>query len=181
MPTVRKIGTFELTSPTVLVSDPVYSKVDIVGGSCGCTIKNCSTGTWHLELTEEIPPSRKWPVPKITTAYRQGHKPSKSTKWRCVKRRVGQDTAQIGIFDGAHYEDEGVIPPNQKWTFDDKPAVEELMWYSFICEMARSGLAVVVPYGAVACWDGVMRVEAYKSDGEVVAVRLSITGWPDEI
>ena len=87
----------------------------------------------------------------------------------------------IGLYDLAHFHDTKVVPVGQRWTFEGCPADPADLWYSFVCEVMVRQDAVVIPHGFVVNWDGGMDVDTILSNGKVIAVRLSISGWPDRV
>jgi hypothetical protein len=51
-------------------------------------------------------------------------------------------------------------------------------WYNFVCEILGKSDAAIVPHGVMIHWDGGMDVDSLTVQGEVVAIRVSISDWP---
>jgi hypothetical protein len=181
MPTVLQLGKFKLTSPKVVVCDPGYDEQTAGMGGLGCLVSPCAIGDWGVELTLDTAPSYGWEMPRTVIAARADFSVlPDSPDWQRVDE-VGGDCGMLGAYDLAHFHDVGVIPPGQRWTFDGGPADPDDLWYSFICEAIAQRDATVIPNGFVVHWDGGMDVDTFSSGSRVVAIRLSISGWPDRV
>lgn len=182
-PTARKIGCFELTSHTVAICDPGYREDALdIGGGLGCYVRRCKIGEWQVWLTEDKTPNHSWEMPRTLLAAIAGFSTSRdSDAWHPTGKEIGGDYGMIGVFDQSHFHDDKLVPIGQRWTFDGAPADPSDLWYSFVCESVRNQVAAAIPHGFVVNWDGGMDVETLSSDGEIVAIRLSISGWPDRV
>jgi hypothetical protein len=181
MATPQQLGSFNLTSPKVVITDPTYDTETASIGSLGCFLSPCATGTWRVEVIEDVSPNYGWPMPRIFMAILDSLTLSGSEVWDRSEDAVGGDTGIIGIFDVAHFHDTNIIPPGQEWTFEGRPAVPEKLWYSYICEVLQKRESAVIPYGAVVNWDGGIDVDVIRHGHRIVAIRLSIYGWPNQV
>jgi hypothetical protein len=181
MPNTLNLGAFELTSRTIVVTGPDYD-LDFARFA-GCFIKNCALGSWHVEAIEDIPPELGWTLPWRLHAAHDGTKlPSDPGTWRTLAKRISGGRALTGIYDLAHFQDHSVVPPDQKWTFWGEAPDPDDLWYPLNCEAASADSGVgVIPYGVVVHWDGGWDVDIIAVEKEVVAVRLTISGWPDKV
>src|ERR1043166_6640126 len=181
MPTLQQLGGLKLTSPTVVVTDPGYDEDTATMCGLGCFITPCKVGQWYVELTMDMTPQRRREMPRTVTAVCDGFAATPdSPDWQ-RKGHVGGDGGVLGIYDSAHFHDASIVPEEQEWTFNGEPAISDDLWYSFICELLRDRAAVVVPYGITVHWDGGMDVDAFSVGNKVVAIRMSISGWPDGV
>jgi hypothetical protein len=182
MATLQPIGGFRLTHSTVVITDPLYDEESARISGLGCLISNCRTGDWRVELLTDRTTEPWGEMPRIVTAIYAGFPtPPDQSDWLRVGDEIGGDTAQLGIYDLAHFHDDSLVPDNQQWTFDGGPAIPDDLWYSMNCEAVQKQLAATIPHGVVVSWDGGMDVDIFVSDHEVVAIRLSISGWPNNI
>ena len=167
----------------MIVMDPGYSEDTAEIPGLGHIIPSCATGEWRVEVFQQTPPSWLKPAPRFVLAFRSNFsRPSpEASDWQNIAAEIGGDSPLIGIYDLAHFDDASVVPKNQKWTFDGKPAIEEKLWYSLNCEAIQNRLASTIPFGVVVHWGGGMDVSVCSARNEVAAIRLSITGWPDKI
>ena len=101
--------------------------------------------------------------------------------WRRVADEIGQDGGVIGLYDVAHFQDVSVIPADHKVRGQESPDDSRWLWYRFVCDILGKQDATVVPCGLTIHWDGGMDVDAFTAVGEIVGIRLSISGWPDSI
>lgn len=182
MSTLQQIGNFKLTSQTIVITDPGYDEETARIDGLGCFLSDCRIGDWRVELTPDSTPQRPWQMPRIVTAICEGFStPVDDTSWRRVGKPVGGDGGVLGIYDFAHFHDDSLVPEDQPWTFDGEPAIPDDLWYSLNCEAIQGRLASVVPHGVAVHWDGGMDVDTFIADRKVIAVRLSISGWPDNV
>jgi hypothetical protein len=174
MPTLQQIGSFKVTSPTVVVTDPGYDEATL-------HISDCQIGDWVVELILDSTPRWRGELPRTVTAVWEGYStPIDHTDWERAAK-VGGDGGILGIYDLAHFHDQGLVPSNQQWTFDGGPAAPDDLWYSLNCEAILGRRATVIPHGVVVHWDGGMNVDTFAAGRRIVAVRMTISGWPDKI
>jgi hypothetical protein len=182
MPTLKHIGSFKLTSPMVVITDPGYDEETARMSGLGCFVSDCRIGKWRVEITLDTTPQRRWEMPRIVMAIcDEFPTPLDRSGWERVGKPVGGDGGVLGIYDFAHFHDHSLVPQEQRWSFDGGPAIPDDLWYSLNCEAIQGHLAAVIPHGVVVHWDGGMHVDILGANRKVFAVRLSISGWPDNI
>ena len=183
MPTVQQLGSFRLTSPKVVVIDPGYSIDTAETRHGGCFVARCRLGEWRVDVAMDRPSANWWPdwrsLPCSLTAIHSQVAPEfmQSAKWLRVADEVGQDGGLIGIFDAAQYDEMRSIPDGHGSAAPDGDTRK--LWYEFVSEVIGDSAAAVLPHGAVVSWDGGMDVDSVSTTGEVVGIRLSISGWPN--
>jgi hypothetical protein len=182
MSATRQLGSFSLRSNKMVITDPGYDEGVAKDVGFGCFVASCTMGDWRVELTEDMSPYRQYPVPRTLLAGLDGFPLSQDLEgWKRVGNEIGGDTGMIGVFDSSHFHDVSVVPGGRQWTYEGGPSDPSDLWYSFVCETIRDKVATLIPYGFVVSWDGGMDVDVFYSETRVVAIRLSISGWPDRI
>ena len=183
MPSPLKLGAFELSSPKIIVMDPGYSMdtARLPGG--GRIVSRCRLGRWNVELMPELEPrQRKWLVPRtLITSEESCMLAQGRGRWHRIAKDIGSDGGVIGVYDLAHFQDGSVVPLGQKPLVDSWSEDPAMLWYSMNCDAVQGKLASVVAHGAVVHWDGCMSVDVRRVGGEIVGLKLSISGWPDSI
>ena len=149
------LGTFELTTPVMRVSDPCYEK----DTWCAGEVDNCRPGTWEaatMKLDQGL-----WGVRNASIAVRfsessttfedifesweDGRVEAKMDGWDICPFEVGVDSGQAGFFDDAKYHDNSIFDgrPAPKHNFGDR-------WYNECCDMTLTPVgAGIIPFGAV--------------------------------
>ncbi len=163
-----EIGTFEVASDQLVVSDPCYSVKDeglhgnarpVRRGRWKATIVRIDAGDWGHRNAELI-------------AVHSGAAGTPS--WKKQEDVLGVDSGQLGVFDRARYSDDTLVPKDYQWK--DKPIDPEQPWYSLCCEKTLSDAgAGVVPFGAVSSsglGDGAYEWFLWKEKEEVVGVKV---------
>jgi hypothetical protein len=171
----RRLGSFSLSSGTVVITDPGYYEKDVREYGMGELIETCAVGEWQVEVTESVFPGGKRTIPSILLASFDGI-PVDSTRqgWKRIDD-VGGDTGLIGLSDLSHFHDASLVPSGQKWTYDGGPADPKDLWYSFVCETVRDVSASVIPFGFVVSCDTSMDIDVSVSESKIVAIRLSVS------
>ena len=179
---MQRLGTFDLTTPNLVVMDPGYS-IDMAKSRSGRILRKCRPGKWKVQLVPEPEPKQqKWLVPRTLIAAEESLMLSDGKgRWRTVAKDIGSDGGVIGVFDIAHFQDGTVVPKGQKPLVDSWSDDPAMLWYSMNCDSVRGKLASVVVHGAVVHWDGGLDVAVRKIRDEIVGVKLAISGWPDGI
>lgn len=134
------LGTFEVVSDKLVVSDPCYE----LGTWCMGMIPNVKPGLWTAgigiadmgEFGKRI---------AYLSAFHQGSPALQKLKACPASFEVGVDSGQAGIFDCGYYQDESVIG-------DQAPADFGSRWYSFCCHQTLDNEyhAGLIPHGVVA-------------------------------
>lgn len=177
LPKHKRIGTFTLTSPRTIATDPSYCSEIALNEQFGCVLSRCAVGTWNVTGTRDEHPEYGPMVRYVTAVFHEFELPP-APKWIRAHDSICCDTALTGVFDLARFKDPSVVPKGQKWTFNGGPAIEDDLWYSYVCEKCVRREFAVVPFGFVAQWDGGMDLECIRKRGVVVAIRLAVSDWP---
>lgn len=150
--TYKEVGTFEVKSNRLVVSDPCYT----LGTRCMGELKNPRKGKWTacIKLSDE----KYWGsrVAELIATYHDANLDFET--WVQCDFEVGVDSGQAGIF--SEYPDEP----------DDNT---EGTWYYDCCKLTNP--AGVLLGGAVSSsgfGDGVYTAYKIEKDGEVVAVKI---------
>lgn len=152
---IGDIGTFQVKSGKIRVSDPCYDKdetrcslvgvVDAVRGEWKAHVKVINEGDWGKRVSYLI-------------AYHSKYFCTRKGLWNRASFDIGVDSGQCGIFDEKHYQDESVIPfdaqfPNLRVGF-----AGHTRWYKACCnetlkpddtEAGISGSGTI-PFGCVS-------------------------------
>lgn len=144
-----KLGTFELTQSVIRVSDPGYDR-DV--WCCG-TVENCKTGMWEAAVFQRDEDDWGVRVGIVAARYAaNGPEFSEVTRdaydcmndWSECPFEVGVDSGQAGIFDEAHYMDDGIFDQLPVHDFGEQ-------FYSHCCDITLGDPpAGVIPYGVVS-------------------------------
>ncbi len=181
----NNLGTFEVVSGALRVSDPSYD----LTVWCAGTVKNVANGTWRASSytrTLENWGERIWELEAVLEGAQHGSLP-----WKECRFTVGVDSGTAGIFDLSHFHDDSVVtsetPISLFWT---KSLQEERNWEG-MCHTAADGdlrklstsdpdpnffTGGVVPFGVASrsgCGDG--GYSAYikrNSKRQAVAVKV---------
>lgn len=139
----HKIGTFEVDSSVMVVSDPCYS----IGTWMTEEIWGVKPGTWHASIetedTGDIFGVRIWKLHAVHSDYID-----KVDGLREINHgEFGVDSGQAGIFDYKHYQDNNDAAGMSYEHFVGKP------WYDLCCTLTmRTEHDVgVLPHGVVSC------------------------------
>jgi hypothetical protein len=183
LPAFGKLGAFRLRSPKVVVTDPGYDEHTASIAGLGCFIAPCAVGAWRVGMAKDSTLEKPRKMPRALRLIHESYQspPAGSEGWQRVGTGVGGDSGLIVACDFAHFHDASLVPAGQNWTFDDAPADPNDLWYSFVCERIQRKMAVIIPHGVVVHWDGGMDLDVSQSGGHVCAIRLSISGWPNDI
>lgn len=151
---VKTIGTFEVTSGKVYVTDPCCNE-DIIQEN----VLEVANGTWIAKAIYDGGTCME------LVAFLEGY--DKATPRDVAPFEVDVDSGQAGIFDVASYKkDELVNEPI--WFYPEDP------WYSLCCQKTLSNdKAGIIPGGAVASsgyGDGSYKAFTYEKDGKIVSI-----------
>lgn len=134
------LGTFEVTSDRLVISDPCYE----LGTRCMGMIPDVKPGLWTASIgVADMGEFGK----RITyvAAFHQDSPSIQKLKACPAPFEVGVDSGQAGIFDYGHYQDESVI---------ESPALTDFgsRWYSICCHQTLDSEhhAGLIPHGVVA-------------------------------
>lgn len=169
-----ELGTFEIESGKMIVSDPCY-EIDLW---CCNTIERVRCGTWLAEA--DVRDEGEWGSRIAVLRAQTVMQPKKLPEPEVAPFEVGVDSAQAGLFDALHYRNSNMIRRLTGVESDDPD-----LWYAHCCEITLSRLqAGVIPYGAVSSsgyGDGAYECRIYRDQaGEAFRVEIIFIGDEDE-
>jgi hypothetical protein len=109
-----ELGTFELSSDRLVVSDPGYDLDDMERG-CGVVLTNSLSGRWHASVMLGRIPATTSELCMQLCAWHENASPN--GHWVAHEKTIGVDHGQAGIYDLAHFGDASIVPADVKWTF----------------------------------------------------------------
>ena len=164
---------FKLTSDRLVVGDPGYDFDTISIPGLGAIIPGCLPGVWSVEFTMHRPVPGRGEMPERFVAAHSSVAAIPALGWRPYgERPIGCDHGMFGVYDGARFQDDALVPEDWDWSSHGKPADPEHLWYSWVWEFVQDADCSVFPYGAVLRWDGGIRVSLSEQRGVVVALRF---------
>jgi hypothetical protein len=107
------LGTFELSSERLVVSDP-GNDLDYLERGCGAVLTNCLPGRWHASVLLGRIPGTSSELCMQLCAWHQNASPNGN--WVAQEKTIGVDYGQAGIYDLAHFGDASIVPADVKWT-----------------------------------------------------------------
>jgi Protein of unknown function (DUF4241) len=167
------LGSFEVTSGKLRVTDPCYDK------DVSCTgVLDVPNGTWDAYVTRENQGAWGNRVTEIFVSLRDK---APWNTWKLTDIDVGVDSGQAGFFDDAQFPDGNTWGDNPvKEAFYDKIC-------NLTCDMARTGadkFGGVVKFGAVSSsgyGDGGYNCYTQTDrDGNIVAAKIVFISDEDE-
>lgn len=140
---MNTIGTFEVVSPKIMVSDPCYEK----DTWCNGVVNNVKKGTWKAEVV--IGTEGDWGNRvRSLVAFSKNGKPIGA--WHKETFSVGVDSGQAGIYDLRFFRDNNVVKDVERVN-PDNIICEDKPWYSINCDRTIGKFkAGVIPYGCVS-------------------------------
>lgn len=160
-----ELGTFQVTSEKLIVSDPCYD----LGTWCAGTLTNVKNGTWKgfVDRGKTDWGNRCWAV----SAFHENFS-SKTT--RCTELmsfEVGVDSGQAGIFDAAEYH-------------GGEDDYGDGGWYDQVCNLTLdSKLSAGVLDGGVVSssgfGDGGYQCHVARDNGQIVGVKITFISSGD--
>lgn len=171
-PRTKRLGSFRLSSRTVVVTDPGYHEKDVRKHGMGELIDKCAVGEWRVKVTELVVPGGKFTIPSMLLASFDGISfDSTRQDWKHIGD-VGGDSGLICVSDLSHFHNDKLVPRGQKWTYNGGPTDPDDLWYSLVCETVRGVSTSVIPFGFVVMWDSTMDIDIIVLGRRVVAIRL---------
>jgi hypothetical protein len=159
------VGSFEIESGEVLVSDPCYE----VDTWCNGSLSNVKKGKWKSYVVEEDR------IMYLVAYHNKTKVPSyNSSMWKKSDIEVGVDSGQAGIYDRKYFKDDRIV--NGLDRKHEEIICEDEPWYSFNCDrtLAKIG-AGVIPYGVVSSsgyGDGCYICKTIKEGKEIVGILI---------
>jgi hypothetical protein len=175
-PEVRKLGTFEVETGNVVISDPWYDAPDSAQEelSVNGLLENVRTGTWTAEVVRvDAGPNMGVRCAELR-AFHNGHADRDHNTWKSQEFLVGVDSGLAGIFDRKHFGNDTSIPADYKWRAD--PIRRDKLWYSLCCDQTNSEFGGgVIPGGAVSLsgfGDGGYTCSVVEDEGQIAAIKI---------
>lgn len=137
--TKKILGTFEIVSGRMAVSDPCYKPNDFGYG----VLRNVKKGVW--EACVMLKDCGEWGVrvAGLRVRHQDAGIPISKDDTRRARFMVGVDSGQAGFFDEEHYDDSSLID-SFRHNFGSP-------WYNRCCDLTLGeDQAGVLPYGAVS-------------------------------
>lgn len=165
------IGSFEVISGEVMVSDPCYE----VGTWCQGKLENVLNGHWHATVLVSDEGSWGKRIAQLEVVHSGCTLRSLSSGWKQEAFEVGVDSGQAGVFDTKHYRDDKVVEGFAR--LSQEIICPETPWYSLCCDrtMTEAG-AGTIPFGVVSSsgfGDGGYTCFTHRdADGDVVGIRI---------
>jgi len=161
-----QVGTFEVKSGKIRVSDPCYDKDFEKENNL-----DAENGEWKCKCTKIDTENRVAILEAYCTDFLDDYK-----KYKLSKSIVGVDSGQVGIFDFEHYQDNDIVKDVQRLNPNEIIRSEE-PWYSICCDRTLTKLgAGIIPFGCVSSsgyGDGCYKLYYKKSeDNKVYAVKV---------
>lgn len=162
---MSNIGSFEVTSGKLVISDPCYT----LDTWCMAVVSNVRNGTYLIKHDEKD---------GRISELRAVHAEHRLPMWKEISGDIGVDSGQCGIFDADHYRKDTDYPMESQFEkdgYDDTGDGEH--WYSHCCDvtLGDDGVGAIIG-GAVASsgyGDGVYEAYAtYNKEGEVVGIKI---------
>lgn len=158
----KVLGTFQVTSGKVYVSDPCYEP-DFAKKNILANVKN---GTWSAKVEIHDPSGR---CAKLLVCHEQFKSAPKKFYKKCGFD-VDVDSGQAGIFDVSVYQNDETVEGRVSF-------MPEEPWYSRCCEITMGSGAGVIPGGAVSnsgFGDGTYKAyRAMDETGEIIAIYIN--------
>lgn len=167
MKSLQSIGSFEVTSGQLIVSDPCYDHSIIAG------VLNVKNGQWNAEIESD---NGRPMVLQIE------HASSPRTEFfKKTPLEVDVDSGQAGFFESSAYRDDSVV--KEEHYGDGDRICEETPFYSVCCSHTLEDPgAGTFEFGAVSSsgyGDGTYEcLVAKNADGEIVAAQINFDTSP---
>ncbi len=152
-----KLGTFEMESGLMMVSDPCYSR----GTWCQCDKIKAKNGVWHATVNMKKYDSWGERCASLTAIHESIVEKNHSLiPWYETEAEIGVDSGQAGIYDSKHYTDRDA----------------DSSWYEINCnETCGKVPAGIIPHGCVSAsgfGDGSYELLVKKDNDEVIAAKI---------
>ncbi len=163
---MSNIGSFEVTSGKLVISDPCYT----LDTWCMAVVNDVENGTYIIYAEESDG--------RISEIEVLNQKEPCGSPWAEISNDIGVDSGQCGIFDFDHYRKDTDYPMASQFEADgynDKGDGEH--WYSHCCDvtLGEDGVGSVVG-GAVASsgyGDGCYTAYVMRNEeGQVIGVKI---------
>lgn len=172
----HNLGTFEIKTPEVIVTDPCYDTTGM--GTYSLFLKNAKLGTWFAHVNKA---DIRGQGPSSIVAVHKDHMSGKKM-WHVASYDIGVDSGQAGIFEFDNYRKDGLVADTPRFVaeygYKPDPTEPGDLWYAMCCDKSlyEDINAGVVPGGAVSSTkygDGCYTCEiAEDADLNVIGIRI---------
>src|SRR5581483_11637394 len=126
------LGTFDVTTPKLIVADPGYDLDTAKTSGLGAVLENCKPGTWQAQVVVKEFNEPGFSLASELRVWNTNITDAALLKWEKQKGGVGVDSGQAGVYDAGHFHDPRLVPTNMNWTVGRPgPADPQDLWYSF--------------------------------------------------
>ena len=166
-----ELGTFELESGELIVSDPCYHSDSELSSLHG-RLSHAKNGRWQARVKKAV--AGDWGNRCIELIINHETSYADISSWNKTEALIGVDSGQTGFFDVQHFGESADVP---KGFEAEKDLIDPTdLWYSLCCRQTLSELgAGVVPFGVVSSsglGDGGYELYSHEVNGKTVAARL---------
>ena len=170
----KRIGTFEVKSGKVRISDPCYE----LDTWCAGTINKVRKGVWQAEVIKSDEGSWGNRCAVLLAYHKDFTVDHDDGRFINQDIDVGVDSGQAGIFDLKHFKDDGIVANVER--VGGEPICADEPWYSICCDrtLSEEG-AGIIPFGCVSSsgyGDGSYIcstiTDTYNPKCEVVAIKI---------
>lgn len=162
---IVNLGTFQITSGTLVVSDPCYECQQGISG----IVEEATIGTW-IGIIDQIDTGDWGERCAYVCAYHKSIDIEQVTNWEACDFIVGVDSGQAGIFEHQVYRVDDSVIGETKFMPEDR-------WYSSCCDQTLGEPKAGVINGGVVSSSGFGDggYEAFiakNAEGKVIAVQI---------
>ncbi|MCR8978449.1 DUF4241 domain-containing protein [Brevibacillus laterosporus] len=162
---IVNLGTFQITSGTLVVSDPCYECEQGISG----IVEEAAIGTW-IGIIDQIDTGDWGERCAYVCAYHKSIDIEQVTNWEACDFIVGVDSGQAGIFEHQIYRVDDSVIGETKFMPEDR-------WYSSCCDQTLGEPKAGVINGGVVSRSGFGDggYEAFiakNAEGKVIAVQI---------
>ena len=169
--TLVELGTFEVISGQLDVSDPCYAR-DVW---CRLVLDNVRKGTWHAGVSlydfNDSAYGRDRRVTALTIAHEE-YKDSDLDSEKAIGH-IGVDSGQAGFFDSAHYKDDSIVTDEmlRRRRNTDRRAEPGERWYDLCCEVTLGQHYDEIQriYQRINPYDGPLQLSMYEESIKTIA------------
>lgn len=172
-PGIHDLGTLEVESGFLIVTDPCYNSEHYSESSC-IAVKKGTYAAKVLNVDDNDWGNRCGSL----LIYHQDHPVDfESPVWQDIDKGTGVDSGQAGFFDLRYFNDASVVTETI-----EKPLTGDNVWYDLCCDRTLNGVgAGVIPFGAVSSsgvGDGYYNALAAYHNGEIIALAYDFSMMP---
>ncbi|MBM7111671.1 DUF4241 domain-containing protein [Brevibacillus laterosporus] len=162
---IVNLGTFQITSGTLVVSDPCYECQQGISG----IVEEAAIGTW-IGIIDQIDTGDWGERCAYVCAYHESIDIEQVTNWEACDFIVGVDSGQAGIFEHQIYRVDDSVIGETKFMPEDR-------WYSSCCDQTLGEPKAGVINGGVVSSSGFGdggydAFIAKNAEGKVIAVQI---------